>query len=162
MVHLRVSEVWLLCRPSCCLKESHLSDKYCHYAVIYPFTIMASSLISSFMDLLTKEIALCCARSWQSDKIPLFTFSLVVSHLVSLYQSLAHILHELLDESSIKKHMSFHDLYFFPFSRKWTVLGMDISNPILPKTLLDGTGNKTMPTQSEMYTTLSVPTGFLQ
>lgn len=88
MIHLRVSEVWLLCRPPCCLKESNLSDKYCLYAVIYPFTIMATSLIGSFMDLLTKEIALCCAHSWQSDKTPLFTFSLAVSHLASQFISI--------------------------------------------------------------------------
>lgn len=88
MIHLRGFEALLLCRASCCLKESHLSDKYCHYTVIYPFTIRASSLISSFMDLLTKEIALCCAHSRQSDKIPLFTFSLAVSHLASQFTSI--------------------------------------------------------------------------
>lgn len=56
------SGMWLLCRASCCLEESYLSDKYCHYAVIYPFTIRASSLIRIFMDLLTKKITLCCFR----------------------------------------------------------------------------------------------------
>lgn len=58
--HLRYSSgVWLLYR-ALCLKKCCLSGKCCHYAVIYPFTIRASSLISSFMDLLTKQITLCC------------------------------------------------------------------------------------------------------
>lgn len=39
---------------------------------------------------------------------------------------------------------------------------MDISDSTLPKPLLDGMGNKIMTAQSEVYSTFSVPTGFLQ
>lgn len=52
------------------------------------------------------------ACSWQSDRIPLFTFSLVL-YLLSLYQSLPHILPELLDESSGNKYRFLYGLCFF-------------------------------------------------
>lgn len=149
MIHLRVSDMWLLCRASCCLKESNFLDKYCHYAVIYPFAIRAYSLISSFMICLPKRLH-CAVHVLENQiKYPCsHSASLFHTQLSSLYKSLPYIVPELLDKQLIKKpetHGSLCALHFFPFSQKYTVA---TSNSILPKAVLDGMGNKIMIAQS--------------
>lgn len=104
MIHIRVSDVGLLCRASCCLKESNFLDKYCHYAVIYPFAIRACSLISSFMICLPKSLH-CVMHVLENEiKYPRsHSASLFHTLRSSLDKSLPHIVPELLDKTLIKK-----------------------------------------------------------
>lgn len=105
MIHLRVSDMWLLSRAPCYLKESNFLDKYCHYAVIYPFAIRAYSLISSFMICLPKGLHCVVHVLDNQIKYPCsHSASLFHTQLASLYQSLPYILPELLDKSLTKKN----------------------------------------------------------
>lgn len=132
MIHLRVSDMWLLCRAPCYLKESNFLDKYCHYAVIYPFAIRAYSLISSFMICLPKGLHCVVHVLDNQIKYPCsHSASLFHTQLASLYQSLPHILPELLDKSLTKKPTGLCVLCISFLSLKSTRHGVWIS-PVPP------------------------------
>lgn len=162
MINLRVSDMWLLCRASCYLKESSFLDKYCHYAVICPSAIRAYSLISSFMVCLPNRLH--CVVHVLENQIKYscsHPASFFHTQLSSLNQPLPHSVPELLDKLLIAKPMGLCVLCISFLSLKTTQHHSPIpSYPNFP--MLDGTGNKIMVAQSEVYSTLFVPTGFPQ
>lgn len=161
--HLRYSSgVWLLYR-ALCLKKcfSQVSAVIMQLFILLP---LGRPLWSVVLWIYLQNRLHCVALdacSWQSDKIPLFTFRLVL-YLLSLYQSLPHILPELLDESSGNKYRFLYGLCFFLSFQKNGLYYVWIS-PIPPyPTLLDGTRNKITSELPGTYSTLSATTCFLQ